>query len=204
MAAGHEGSGRDCRRSNIKITKQSQFRAAMREGALRRGASAGAVIRLVQLAFLCLLLPGAFAPAFADDVGSFRNDWTGNSIVVEAVPDPKVEGVTCHITRFDRSLIDRLSKGNWFIDPSNSSISCRQTGPITIGDINMSPKGEEVFSERLSLIFKALAVRRIYDKKNETLVYVIYSRQVQSASAKMAISTVPLFRSDVTWAKDKR
>jgi CreA protein len=160
-------------------------------------------MRLALLAAAAYSLAAAF-PAHADDIGSFRNDWTGNSIVVEAVPDPKVEGVTCHITRFDRSLIDRLSKGSWFIDPSNSSIACRQTGPITIGDINTSAKGEEVFSERISLIFKALAVRRIYDKKNETLVYVIYSRQVKDASAKMAISTVPLFRSEVTWAKDKK
>jgi CreA protein len=161
-------------------------------------------MRLASFALLAALLLTSFATARADDVGSFRNDWTGNSIVVEAVPDPKVEGVTCHITRFDRSLIDRLSKGSWFIDPSNSSIACRQTGPITIGDINTSAKGEEVFSERISLIFKSLAVRRIFDKKNDTLIYVIYSRQVKDASAKMAISTVPLFRSEVTWAKEKR
>jgi CreA protein len=161
-------------------------------------------MRLASLVVAAALSLAAAFPVFAEEVGSFRNDWTGNSIVVEAVTDPKVEGVTCHITRFDRSLIDRLSKGNWFIDPSNSSIACRQTGPITIGDINTSTKGEEVFSERLSLIFKSLAVRRIYDKKNETLVYVIYSRQVKDASAKMAISTVPLFRSEVTWAKEKK
>jgi CreA protein len=97
----------------------------------------------------------------AEDVGRFRNDWTGNTIVVEAVPDPKVQGVSCHISRFSRSLIDRLSKGNWFVDPSNSSIACRQTGPVTVGDINTSASGEEVFSQRLSLIFKSLAVRRI-------------------------------------------
>jgi CreA protein len=143
-------------------------------------------------------------PASAEEVGSFRNDWTGNSIVVDAISDPKIQGITCHITHFDRSLIDRLSKGNWFIDPSNSSIACRQTGPLVIGDIDMSKRGEEVFAERLSLIFKSLAVRRIYDKKNETLIYVIYSRQVKDASAKMSISTVPLFRNDVTWAKDRK
>jgi CreA protein len=143
-------------------------------------------------------------PAVAEEVGSFRNDWTGNSIVVEAVNDPKVDGVTCHLTHFDRSLIDRLSKGSWFIDPSNSSISCRQTGPITVHDINLSSSGEEVFSERLSLIFKSLAVRRLYDKKNDTLVYVVYSRQVKNASAKMAISTVALFKNDVTWDKEKK
>lgn len=141
--------------------------------------------------------------AAAEDVGRFRNDWTGNTIVVEAVPDPKVQGVSCHITRFSRGLIDRLSKGNWFIDPSNSSIACRQTGPITVGDINTSASGEEVFSERLSLIFKSLAVRRIYDKKNATLVYVIYSRQVKDASAKMSVSTVPLYGAESKWAGDK-
>ncbi len=147
------------------------------------------------------LLFSAAAPAFAEEVGSFRNDWTGNSIVIEAIADPKVQGVTCHLTHFERSLIDRLSKGNWFIDPSNSSIACRQTGPVTVGDINKGAGGEEVFSERISLIFKSLAVRRIYDKKNDTLVYVVYSRQVKDASAKMSISTVPLYKSDVSWGK---
>ena len=130
----------------------------------------------------CLTFLAVISRAAAEDVGQFRNDWTGNSIVVEAIADPKVQGVTCHISRFSRSLIDRLSKGDWFVDPSNSSIACRQTGPVTISDINTSASGEEVFSERLSLIFKSLAVRRIYDKKNTTLIYVIYSRQVKDAS----------------------
>jgi CreA protein len=97
-----------------------------------------------------------------------------------------------------------LSKGIWFVDASNSSIACRQTGPVKIGDIDTSARGEEVFSERLSLIFKSLAVRRIYDKKNTTLIYVVYSRQVKDASAKMNISTVPLYSTDVKWAGDKQ
>jgi CreA protein len=152
--------------------------------------------------FLCLA--ALTATGRADEVGSFRNDWTGNSIVVDAITDPKVQGVTCHITHFDRSLIDRLSKGNWFVDPSNSSIACRQTGAITVGDIDLSERGEEAFSERISLIFKSLAIRRIYDKKNDTLIYVIYSRQVKDASAKMSVSTVALFGNEVTWTKGKR
>ena len=85
----------------------------------------------------------------ADEVGRFSNDWTGNGIVVEAVADPKVGGVTCHLVHFDRSVIDRLTKGNWFENPSNSSISCQQTGPIVIGKIVTGAKGEEVFSERM-------------------------------------------------------
>jgi CreA protein len=139
----------------------------------------------------------------ADEVGSFRNDWTGNSIVVEAVNDPKVQGVTCHLTHFDRSVIDRLTKGNWFEDPSNSSIACRQTAPIVVGAIDVSKAGEEVFSERTSLIFKSIAIRRIYDRQNDTLVYVAYSRQVKDASAKMAVSTVPLGPAQATWSGRK-
>ena len=152
----------------------------------------------------CLVLLAVISRAAAEDVGRFRNDWTGNTIVVEAVADPKVQGVTCHISRFSRGLIDRLRKGNWFIDPSNSSIDCQQTGPVTIGDIDTSARGEEVFSERLSLIFKSLAVRRIFDKTNSTLIYVVYSRQVKDASAKMSISTVPLYGRDVKSSADKQ
>ena len=134
---------------------------------------------------------------------SFSNDWTGNGIVVEAVPDPKVGGVTCHLVRFDRSVIDRLTKGNWFENPSNSGISCQQTGPIVIGKIVTSAKGEEVFSQRMSLFFKSIAVRRIYDKTNDTLVYVAYSRQVKDASAKMSLSTIALFNANATWSAGK-
>jgi CreA protein len=139
--------------------------------------------------------------ATADEVGSFSNDWIGNGIVIEAIEDPKVQGVTCHMSHFDRSIIDRLSKGNWFEDPSNAAIACQQTGPITIGDIERGKGGEEVFSQRMSLVFKSLGVRRIFDEKNQTLVYVVYSRQITEGSAKMGISSVALAGQQVTWSQ---
>ena len=129
------------------------------------------------------VLAGCVAQASAEEVGSFSNDWIGNGIVVEAIADPKVQGVTCHMSHFDRSLIDRLSKGNWFEDPSNAAIACQQTGPITIGDIEKGKGGEEVFSQRMSLVFKSLGVRRIFDEKNQTLIYLVYSRQITEGSA---------------------
>lgn len=139
------------------------------------------------------------SPVRAEQVGEVGVDWLGNDIIIEAVADPKVQGVTCHVAYFDRGLIDRLQKGNWFEDPSNSSIACRQTGPIVVGDIETDEEGEEVFSERLSLIWKSLEVKRVYDKANRTLIYLAHSRQVQDGSAKMSISTVPLYGSDVTF-----
>ncbi|MGV8938784.1 MAG: CreA family protein [Allorhizobium sp.] len=142
-------------------------------------------------------------PVSAEVVGKVGVDWVGNDILVDAVSDPDVAGVTCHVTYFDRSIIDRLSKGNWFEDPSNNSIACRQTGPIEIGDIDLSKEGGEVFKAGMSLIWKKLVVNRIYDKTNDTLIYLAHSRQVVDGSAKMSISTVPLFGQPVTWKNGK-
>ena len=149
--------------------------------------------RLASAAALALL-PLA-APA--EEVGRIGVDWTGNDIIIEAVQDPEVKGVTCHIAYFDRSFLDRLSQGNWFEDPSNASIACRQTGPIEIGDIDRSESGEEVFRERRSLVFKTLRIKRIYDETNRTLIYLAHARELTEGSAKMSISTVPLYGSDV-------
>lgn len=141
--------------------------------------------------------------ASADQVGKVGVDWTGNDIVIDAVADPQVKGVTCHVTYFDRSVIDRVKNGNWFEDPSNNSISCRQTGPIEIDDIDLSKGGDEVFKTGMSLIWKKLVVNRIYDKENDTLIYLAHSRELTDGSAKMAISTIPLYGQNVTWKNGK-
>lgn len=151
--------------------------------------------------WLSVLLPLlAGCGARETEVGEFKNDWIGNEIKLEALSDPKVTGVTCHLSHFDRGFWDRVAKGNWFEDPSNASIACRQTGPITIGEIDLDKSGEEVFTQRQSLIFKTLAVRRIYDSANDTLIYVVYSRRPVEGSAKMAISTIALYGQDVDHA----
>lgn len=152
---------------------------------------------------MVLSFAACISPAMADEVGKVGVDWIGNDIVVEAIKDPKVDGVTCHVAYFDRSMIDRLKEGNWFEDPSNTAISCQQTGPITIGDIDLSEKGEEVFKQGISLIWKKQVVNRIYDKGNDTLVYLSHTRQVQGGSAKMSLSTVPLYKQNVVWTKGK-
>ena len=132
-------------------------------------------------------------PLRAEEVGRVGVDWTGNDIVIDAFADPKVQGVTCHVAYFDRSVIDRLKQGNWFEDPSNGAISCERTGPVVLGDIARGPKGESVFSERRSLIFKSLRVTRISDERAQTLIYLTHATELVEGSAKMSISTVPLY-----------
>ena len=144
------------------------------------------------LALAALLLATPFA-ATAEQVGEVGVDWVGNDIVIDAIADPKVAGVTCHIAYFDRSLVDRLSNGSWFEDPSNASIACRQTGPIKVGDIDTSEDGEDVFRENRSIILKSLRIKRIYDEANQTLIYLAHAQELTEGSAKMSISTVPLY-----------
>ncbi len=142
------------------------------------------------LAFAAALLA---LPATAEEVGEVGVDWVGNDIIIEAIADPEVAGVTCHIAYFERSLIDRLSQGNWFEDPSNASIACRQTGPIELGAIDRSPGGEQVFRESRSIILKTLRIKRIFDEANQTLIYLVHAQELTEGSAKMSISTVPLY-----------
>lgn len=139
--------------------------------------------------FALLMLPGL---ARSEEIASVGVDWIGNDIVVEAIVDPAVGGVTCHLAYFERSVLDRLSQGNWFEDPSNSAIECAQTGPITLGEISTSRDGEDVFSESRSLVFKSLRVKRIYDEQNQVLIYLAHANELSEGSAKMSISTVPV------------
>lgn len=159
---------------------------------------------LIQTGLVSFLMIGALLNAAkAEEVGQVGVDWLGNDIIIDAVTDPKVDGVTCHLASFSRGIIDRLQKGNWFENPSNASVSCEQTGPILVKNIKLGKKGERVFSERTSLIWKKLVITRIYDQKNNTLLYLAHAAQIQDGSAKTSLSTVPLFRGDVTWENGK-
>jgi CreA protein len=134
------------------------------------------------------------------DVGKIKVDWTGNDISIEAVEDPDVKGVVCHVTYFNRGLIDRLQQGNWFEDPSYSALDCAASGPVTVGKISTAAGGEEIFRQQRSLIWKSLRVSRVYDKANNSLIYVAHARELQQGSGRMSLSVVPLNGLDVTWA----
>lgn len=114
--------------------------------------------------------------------------FTTKDIKLDALQDPIVTGVTCHISSIEANL--DLS------DPSDSSIACRQTGEITtqmIAQIDRSASGEVVFKKSKSIFFKNMKVRRIFDATSQTLMYVSYSTKETSGSYKHSLSTVPLW-----------
>lgn len=134
-------------------------------------------------------------------VGEFSNDFLGNEVMVEALPDPEIANVVCHVAYFDRSALDRLRQGNWFENPSNSAVTCQRVGPIDLRGVELDRSGEEIFSQRQSLFFKNVAVRRIVDLENRSIVYVSHSRELVEGSAKIDIASVALTAEEVAAAR---
>ena len=149
----------------------------------------------IKISFALISL--ALLNACSDDVGKVSLGlFTTKDVVIEAKQDPIIKGVTCHISHVEADLD--------FSDPSDMSIACRQTGPITaeqLAIIDKSKNGEVVFKESKSILFKSLKVRRIYDVDNKSLIYLSYSTKESSGSHHHSLSTVPLYKTQAwQWA----
>ena len=114
-----------------------------------------------------------------------------HKIVVDAHDDPKVAGVTCYVSRAKTGGV----KGALGLaeDKSEASIACRQVGPIRID--KPLPQQEEVFNERISLVFKKLRIVRMVDVKRNTLVYLTYADRVIEGSPQNSVTAVAVDRS---------
>ena len=141
------------------------------------------------LLLLALLAAGV---ARAEPIGSvdtvFKLIGPDHKIVVDAYADPAVHGVTCYVSRAKTGGI----KGGLGLaeDKSEASIACRQTGPISFA--KPIRKQEEMFSERISLVFKRLRVVRMVDAKRNTLVYLTYSDRLIEGSPQNSVTAVPV------------
>lgn len=140
---------------------------------------------------LVSLLAGAVAVR-AETVGevdtAFKLLGPNHKVVVEAYDDPRVQGVTCYVSRARTGGI----KGGLGLaeDKAEASIACRQVGDIVIKD--PLPQQDEVFNERLSILFKKLRIVRIVDAKRGVLLYLTYSDRLIDGSPKNSITAVPV------------
>lgn len=144
-----------------------------------------------QAALALLLVAGV---ARAEPIGAvdtaFKLIGPDHKVVVDAHDDPKVAGVTCYVSRAKTGGI----KGAIGLaeDKSEASIACRQVGPISISQ--PLPRQEEVFSERISLVFKRLRIVRLVDPARNTLVYLTYSDRLIDGSPQNSVTAVPVPR----------
>ena len=119
--------------------------------------------------------------------------WIGpdHKIVVEAYDDPKVAGISCYVSRAKTGGV----KGAVGVaeDKSEASIACLQVGPVSFQ--KPLPPQEEVFSERISLVFKKLRVVRMVDPQRNALVYLTYADRVIEGSPQNSVAAISIARS---------
>lgn len=133
----------------------------------------------------------------AEQIGAVDTafQWIGpdHKIVVDAFDDPLVQGVTCFVSRAKTGGL----KGAFGLaeDKAEASIACRQVGPI--GFTKPLPQSDEVFNERLSVLFKKLRIVRMVDKKRNALIYLTYSDMLVDGSPKNAVTAVAVDRATV-------
>jgi CreA protein len=139
---------------------------------------------------LCSIL---CTPVKAELIGevdtAFR--WLGKDdrVVIEAYDDPKIQGVTCYVSRARTGGI----KGTVGLaeDRAEASIACRQVAE-SLRFLEKLPRQEDVFTERMSILFKRLHVVRLVDTKRNTLIYLTYSDRLIEGSPKNSVTAVPV------------
>ena len=144
--------------------------------------------------FVTLLLLPVASLASAEPIGEVDTEFQlvgpDHKIVVDAHDDPRVTGITCYVSRAKTGGI----KGALGVaeDKSEASIDCKQVGPIAFpGPL---PAKEDIFTERISLVFKKIRVVRMVDRKRNALVYLTYSDRVIEGSPQNSVTAVAVDR----------
>lgn len=143
-----------------------------------------------------LLFFSNFVIAADDDVsmiGSVNTAWKllgkNDRIEVIAVKDPKIDGITCFLSYAKKGGTSELV--GLEEDKSNASVSCVQTAKKIVIKEDIENDKESIFKKRSSILFKKTQVIRMYDKKNQTLIYLAYSDKLIDGSPDNSVSAIP-------------
>ncbi len=146
--------------------------------------------KLILTAFAVAILAGAANAQTRIDSINTNFRWLGpdDKIIVERYDDPKVQNVSCYMSRAETGGI----KGGIGIaeDPSRFSIACRAVGPIAMPA--SLPRSEVIGFASASLFFKSFQIHRAIDPEKHVLVYTVVSTRLINGSPFNSISVVPL------------
>ncbi|MFT6212972.1 MAG: CreA protein [Alphaproteobacteria bacterium] len=134
----------------------------------------------------------SITPIYSEEISSVRTKFRlltpNDKITVEAFDDPKIEGITCYLSRAKKG--GAASIIGFQEDSADASISCRQMGVIKIKQT--FKQGEVVFKKSTSLVFKTMQVVRMFDAKRKAIIYLVYSNRIIEGSPKNAVTVVPI------------
>ncbi|GFH13884.1 uncharacterized protein HaLaN_09847 [Haematococcus lacustris] len=156
---------------------------------------------LLGLTTAALTATTLLVPDVAHAIGTQKiAEWAASGLIfkdtveVTAIDDPEgglqprhiahsVDGLTIYISDFKRSIVDKLAK-DFFTEPSQASLSCGISGPVAFRKGSPDDLGGIEGKEN-----KTLRVRRVYDPKRNSVVYVAYSTRLNSASDEGSVSS---------------
>jgi len=121
---------------------------------------------------LLILIVNSFL--FAEKLATVHNPGLiiNDTFRVYSFQDPDIKGIACYASTPVIAM----------------SFSCKQIGPIS-GDIKSKSK---IFEASSKAFIKGVFVDRIFDKRNNTLIYFRYTRKIKADSSNNTISVVPL------------
>lgn len=151
-------------------------------------------VATLALTLACLLF--AAPQALAEDdrkVASVTTEWkaigANHRVEVMAYTDPDIPEITCYVSQAKTGGVSgSLGLAE---DPSDFALSCIKTRPIAQLKANL-PNEAKVFTKSTNIWFKSTRVHRIYDKEQNTMVYLAISRHLIDGSPANAVSAVPL------------
>lgn len=146
-------------------------------------------MRNVIAAALAALLPAcAMAQTKIDQINTnFHLLGPDDHIVIERYDDPRVENVSCYLSRAETGGI----KGGlgFAEDPSRFSIACRAVGPVGLPP--SLPRHEVIGFSQASIFFKTFQIHRSVDPDKHVLIYTVVSTKLINGSPFNSISVVP-------------
>jgi len=149
-----------------------------------------ALIVIVIVAYVALFSGRSEGTRIGSVSTTFRFFGPNDKVALDRFDDDAIDGVACYLARARKGGISGAV--GTAEDPSEISLSCARIGPIkpkdgkTLTDLN----GKNVFSERASILFKTIEVRRFFDAERNTLCYVAISTKIINGSPTNAVGCV--------------
>ena len=111
-----------------------------------------------------------------------------HKLATYGIDDPLVKGIACHYTVPEKGGVSGMI--GIAEEVSDISLACRQVGPVAFRE--KFEQGDDVFSQRRSILFKKMQIVRGCDVTRNVLVYLVYSDKLIEGSPKNSTSTVPI------------
>ncbi len=150
------------------------------------------IVTMITVFCFCSLYEAGPKAVQIDEVTCIKRVMQGNDIIkIIRVQDPENPFVSIFFTTIKSGKILSMA------DPSNTSVAARLTGKIPI-DLKTGKRiintktNHDIAHIRKSIGSKIMKISRCYDKKMDTLVYLVYTTKMLDGSLKHSISAVAL------------